>query len=221
MDFSHIGHCFTGHLPSWARGEYRTWGHSWGEEVRFKLLSMPPPPPVSKPVRCRIWNNLICPVVSWEALRKGKGGLASLSPWHWPLNSPWTKVVSHGSLPTSPPVSCYLHKPRWVWCPTSCDQGVMNEQSVFKSKLQVTVRVSPWPSLVLIIIWDCWSIQDFLVVKSHSLTPRLSSKNRSTGRLSLDLPLGFLQVTQVFIGDVLSPPLIHLLCRQPFIIHDC
>lgn len=32
------------------------------------------------------------------------------------------------------------------------------------------------------------------------------------------LPFGLLQVTQVLVRDVLSSPLIHLLCRQPLII---
>lgn len=134
MDFSYIGHCFTEHLPSWAGGEYKTWGYSWGKGVGFKLLLMPL---VSKPVRCSIWYNLICSILGGSEAGKGKpclpGPLTLTS-----LNSPWAKAVSHGSVPTSPPVSYYLHMPRWVWCATSCDQGVMNERSTFKFKLQVT-----------------------------------------------------------------------------------
>lgn len=113
MDLSYKGHCFTEHLSSWAGGHQKnSQGYSWGKEIRFKLFLL----------LCiqasRVWNNLICLVVSREALRKGKGRSASLVPWQWPLSilhdQKWYLTACYQRL--------QLH--RWVWCPSSCDQGL-------------------------------------------------------------------------------------------------
>lgn len=222
MDLSYKGHCFTEHLSSWAGGHQKnSRGHSWGKEIRFKLFLL----------LCiqasRVWNNLICLVLSREALRKGKGRSASLS-----LDSDLSQFSMTKKWYLT---ACYqrLQLHRRVWCPSSCDQGLTEwiesappcwpgagMTRVSKSKLWVTGKS------VSLAIHDPDNSLEWLAhsgnfgLSAPTILPQGWARRTGMHRLNLILPLGFLQVAQVLIGDVLPPPLIHLLCRQPFVIHN-
>ena len=101
----------------------------------------------------------------------------------------------------------------------------MNKVSLrlFHDKLQIKVTCS-YEKNILAILIPSNDLPPIVTpttysMRSLSLSPQyqLLSPNLLS---SQSLPLCFFQMTKVFVGHILTSPLIHLLCRESFIIHN-